>query len=436
MLRSFTLRVLLAAVLVPVAAAQPAQQPAPSDAKPQEGDKAKAAPTAAKPAPPPPPAQPAVTETIIPMMDEPTAYRVVATNSMYGTPQTVTTWRSGWKALVDEVGAAKSAQHTRTLYDLVAHTTLTWAWPNVAAGCAAGTFTGDWGDPFARESTFNGPDAKLVAEEPIRGQVAYVMEGPAGDGKAKAWVDPRSGLVLKAQLIPKGGAAQTVLEVTDVDMASPPGSVFEPPAACANAASTPPTMEEQLARLTGGKPEDFVAANVPPAAPAPTAADSTAADSTAPAPPALLSQCTVVFRVVRAGSMMPVTSGFQTAIDLTVDSHHIPAYTIGIGPEGYATFEGGGLHEVTHDFRDGALNIVNPPAQFEIDTEFGDAGAGHALIYRQCFAPQTMLVFVVKNPGRLADGGQWLWLKVPEKPAARPAVKRAAKPAVAKAKEQ
>lgn len=431
MLRSIILRAGLAATLLSAAAAQTAQQTNPPKADPPVDSKKTDSKSGQAPAKPAPPAPPAVTETIIPMMDKPTAYRIVATNAMYGSPQTVTTWRNGSRALVDEVGTAKGAQHTRTLYNLDTHTTLSWTWPNTAAGCAAGTFTGDWGDPFAPESTFNGPDSKLVAEEPIRGAVTYVMEGPAGDGKARAWVDPRSGLLLKAQLTPKGGTPQTVLEVTEVDMKPPPDSVFAQPSECANA-SAPSSADEQLTRLTGGKPDDFVSATVPPppVPVAPAAADGATPASAAPAAPAPLTACTVVFRVVRAGSMMPLTSGFQTAIDLTVNPSHLPDYMIAVGPEGYVTFEGGGLHEVTRDFRDGALRIENPPVQFEIDTEFGDAGAGHALIYRQCFAPETTLVFVVKNPGRLSDGGQWLWLKPAAKPV-RP-VARVARPVVRK----
>ncbi|HZB89646.1 MAG TPA: hypothetical protein VE291_13385 [Terracidiphilus sp.] len=437
MLRSILLGVSLAALLPAAVAAQDAAgaaQAAP-DAKPQtdaKPDAAKPGQTPAKPAPPPP-AQPA--ETIIPLEDKPTAYRIVAINSQYGTPQTVTTYRSGERVLIDEVSAAKGAQRMRTLYNLTAHTTLTWTWPNTEAGCAAGRFTGDWGDPYAPESTFNGPDSKLAAEEPIRGSMAYVMEGPVGDGMARAWIDPSSGLLLKAQLTPKGGAPQTVLEVTEVDKTPPADAVFAPPAACANAAEAPPlTAQEQLARLTGGKPGDFVAANVPPPPPPTPAVDGSAAGGTqadgggaepAPAAPALLDACTVVFRVVRAGSMMPLTSGFQTAIDLTLNGKQLPSYSIGISPEGYVTFDGGGLHEVTRDFRDGALRIEHAPAQFEIDTEFGNAGAGHALIYRQCFAPETTLVFVVKNPGRLSDGGQWLWLKsVKPTPKPAPAAKK------------
>jgi hypothetical protein len=38
-------------------------------------------------------------------------------------------------------------------------------------------------------------------------------------------------------------------------------------------------------------------------------------------------------------------------------------------------------------------------------------GSSDALIYRQCFGPQTTLVLVVKNPNQLSDGADWLWRK-------------------------
>ena len=34
-----------------------------------------------------------------------------------------------------------------------------------------------------------------------------------------------------------------------------------------------------------------------------------------------------------------------------------------------------------------------------------------ALIYRNCIAPQTVLLLVVKNPAKVTDGADWLWAK-------------------------
>lgn len=329
--------------------------------------------------------------------DAPDAYRIVATDARFGAPQTVTIDRDGSRVLVDEVAAKgdRAARHTHSLYDLAAHTRLSWSWPNPAGTCTSEPFSGDWGDPFAASAVFNGTDAKFVGMDTVHGWSANIMDGPAANGgTARAWLEVKTNLLLKAVLTPQNGAPQTAFEIATLDLTPPPESVFVVPPACAAPVAALASPDQQLARLTGGKPDDFASATEPQA---PGAGDPSA--------------CTVVFRVVRAGSLMPITSGFQAALDLAVDPNHVPEYSIGITPEGYVTFAGGQLHEVTGDFRNGALRIENAPAQFEIDTEFGNGGSGHALVYRHCYAPETVLLFVVKNPARLADGGRWLWVK-------------------------
>jgi len=119
----------------------------------------------------------------------------------------------------------------------------------------------------------------------------------------------------------------------------------------------------------------------------------------------------MLFRVVKAGSMEPIASGYQVGVDLNVATEPTPSYKIGIGANGRFTFSGGGLHEVTSLIRNGVLRIDNIPAQFELDAEFGSAGSSSANIYRQCFAPQTVLLYVIRNPANLGEGGEFLWVK-------------------------
>jgi hypothetical protein len=142
--------------------------------------------------------------------------------------------------------------------------------------------------------------------------------------------------------------------------------------------------------LTGGNPQDFAKAIYGPGS----------KDS-----------CAVLFRVVKAGSMEPILSGFQVALDLNLATEPRPSYTIGLSREGRATFSGGGLHEVTSQMRNGVLRIDNPPDHFDLETASGNGGSGSALIYKQCFAPQTVLLYVVKDPDKLSDGGEFLWVK-------------------------
>jgi hypothetical protein len=76
-----------------------------------------------------------------------------------------------------------------------------------------------------------------------------------------------------------------------------------------------------------------------------------------------------------------------------------------------ATFAGGGLHEVTSQLRNGVLRIENVSPMLYLELAFGKAGTPSAAVYRQCFAPQTVLLLVVKNPDKISVGAEWLWVK-------------------------
>ncbi len=114
---------------------------------------------------------------------------------------------------------------------------------------------------------------------------------------------------------------------------------------------------------------------------------------------------------VRAGSMEPMTTGFQVAVDLTVDLDHPASYKMGAGPGGKATFAGGGLKDLTSQLRNGVLRIDNAPEKFDVETAYSTGEFNGVLIYRQCFGPQTVLLHVVNDPAKLSDGGYWLWVK-------------------------
>jgi len=116
----------------------------------------------------------------------------------------------------------------------------------------------------------------------------------------------------------------------------------------------------------------------------------------------------VVLRVLRAGSMTPITSGFQVAIDPTYDQDHPPSYDFGVHTDGSQTYSGGGVREITSQIHNGMVRIDNPPPYFNFDVNVykpGSAG-GMGLIYRQCFAPTTVLLYIAKD-----SGGDYLWVK-------------------------
>jgi hypothetical protein len=329
----------------------------------------------------------------------PDAYSVTQVNSMMGPAVTMQVYRDGSKALVEQSYLTQSggqSSHTRTLYDLQAHETYSWDASNAGVSCARGTFSGDWGDPLALAAELSADLAKQhpnqIGAETLNGISTKVMEAETPDGKAKAWVDEKSGLMIKLVMIPKAGQPQTLIEVKQLTLAKPAASYFALPPACAGVAKTPhaPIEAELIAADTGGNAADFANAIMPP-----PSKDS----------------CAVLLKVVRAGSMEAVTSGFQVAIDTNVDLEHPAHYVMGAGAGGRSTFSGGGLHEVTAQLRDGTLRIENVPPHFDLELAFGKAGYSSALIYRQCFAPQTTLLLVIKNLDMLSDGARWLWVK-------------------------
>ena len=326
----------------------------------------------------------------------PAAYTVTVTNSIFGPGERTTIYRMGSKVLVDQVSEASAADpkaaHIRGLFDLETHRNLSWSWPDSSAGCSNGSFSGDWGDPFGNVDALAGQATKQVGTEMLHGFAARIMEASDQGNTLRAWVDTKTGLVLKAQLTQQGAPPRTILEVVSANFVPPPASVFAVPAVCAAAAATPPplTEEEKIAALTGGNPQDFVKAIYGPGS---------------------KNSCTVLSRVVKAGSMEPILSGFQVAVDLNLANEPQPSYTIGLSREGRATFSGGGLYEVTSQMRNGVLRIDGAPDHFDLETAFGNGGSGSALIYKQCFAPQTMLLYVIKNPDKLSDGGEFLWVK-------------------------
>lgn len=329
----------------------------------------------------------------------PTTYTIYETNAMFGPTMIVKVYRNGSKALVDSRSGpdwpGPKPMHTRALYDLKKQQSLTWDLNDSSVPCGSSNFSGSWGDPFEDSAgllaDLNKQNLRQVTTQTFNGIPAKILEADGPDGKTRVWVDTKYGLLLKVQLTPPSRAPRTILEVTNVSYFAP-APLFAVPANCAAAAAAPrvPTEAEKIAALTGGNAQDFVKAIYGPGS---------------------RNSCSMLFRVVKAGSMKPIANGYQVGVDLNVATEAAPGYKIGMGANGRATFSGGGLHEVTSQIRNGVLRIDNIPAQFELDAEFGTAGSSSANIYRQCFAPQTVLLFVVRNPANIGEDGEFLWVK-------------------------
>lgn len=175
-----------------------------------------------------------------------------------------------------------------------------------------------------------------------------------------------------------------MLEVTQFILGVPPTAMLALPAPCG--AHSSETQNLHLTALPGGAKNAIM-------------------------PPPSAKSCTALLRVVPAGKITPLTAGYQVAIDRAVDPDRPASYTVGLAADGHANFSGGGLREETASIRDGILRIDDMPQQIHVELCFGKGGCASALIYRQCSAPESVLLFAVTNPSRISDGGQWLWVK-------------------------
>jgi hypothetical protein len=316
----------------------------------------------------------------------PTSYTIAQTTRMIPGGDVII-YRSGSKVVV-------SRGITKTFYDLNTHRSFSW---NTAFGnCGSGTFTGDWGDPFAESKgiadELTQRHAKPAGTETIAAIPAsvYVLETEAD--KIKAWFDPKTGLLLKSWIMGRDGARQTMLEVTSVKYGEPPAAELAMHPSCAGVAGTPPppTEEQRIEKATGESARNFSQAMMPPAS---------------------SHSCTVLVKVCRAGSMEQLTSGFQAAVDRNVDYNHPPHYVTGINQEGHSRFSGGSIQDMTPQVRNGVLRIDNAPERFHIDVVFTHGATASVEAYRQCANPQTVLMLVVSDPEQTNLGADWLWVK-------------------------
>ena len=340
----------------------------------------------------------------------PQAYSITEVNAMFGPPGfTREIYRDGFKVLIDQTmppsHPGSKGMHTRTLYDLKAHSSYTWDLLNPNVPCGGAVFEGDggWEDPFVFAHKTAGEIAtanpKVVGTEAVNGLTAKVLELSTPEMKAKLWLDQTHRLIVKMQMASGGGPYETRYEIKKADFSAPPPSLFALPKACAKTAAEPlPLTESQrIERATGGRAVDFANAIEPPLT----------------APP--LNACTVLLRVIRAGTGEPVKSGFQVGLDTTSGQNNEKS-EFGVGTDGRIHFLKGPFREVTDQIRDGILRIPNAPEQFNVYVHMiGDNGGGSALIYRQCWRPETVLLLAVDpekpKPGEAPKPSDWLWAK-------------------------
>ena len=320
----------------------------------------------------------------------PTTYTITSTMNAPSSG-TMTVYRSGSMALIEY---NRPTGRSRTLYDLAAMTTTSWDPSSATPSCGTGTFSGDWGDPFALTAQVSDGitkgDLKPAGTETLNGIATKVYAGTTNGSNVKVWFDEADALAIRAT-VSMGGTSMTLADIQKVSLTAPPASLFTLPAGCAGAkpALTP---AQAIAAKTGDSGDNFVEAIYGPGS---------------------KNSCSIMIRVVAAKTMAPVTRRWQAAIDTTYNVDSPPKYTFGVGNDGTSTFSGGGLHEITSQIRNDMLQIDNPPAYFELSLNVVQPGhgAGDALIYRQCFAPVTMLYYVLTDPNDPGKGGDFLYAK-------------------------
>lgn len=233
-------------------------------------------------------------------------------------------------------------------------------------------------------------DMKPAGTDTVAGIPTEIYAGGAGGSSLKAWFDSKDGLVLRAVATMPNGTTTTVVDISAVSLAPPPASLFVLPAVCADV-KLPPAVASQIADETGDDPANYVSGSHGPGS----------TDS-----------CNVVLRVLQAKTMTPITK-IQVAIDTSYNQVSPPHYDFGVRNDGSQTYSGGNVHEITSKVHDGEVSLGTPPAYFMLGVNIirPGRGGGLGLVYRQCFAPTTALLYIVKDLNQPTESADVLWVK-------------------------
>ena len=182
----------------------------------------------------------------------------------------------------------------------------------------------------------------------------FVMEGSTA--KSKVWIDSKYGLILQILMAQPSGPPKMALDTT-LTVGPPAANAFALPARPARPCRRRTTASSAI---TGGPASDYAFAN-----------KGTASDG----------GCLILFHVFRAGSMTPVTSGFE----VFMDGKPVP-------------------------LQNGLARLLNAPKEFNLDVRVPNGGATGPIV-RQCSAPQTTLLLLAKNWENIGEGADWVWVK-------------------------
>lgn len=327
----------------------------------------------------------------------PISYTVIQAGSIPGA-QTII-YRSGSKALIVNsmpAQGATPASNTYSLYDFAAGKNWTWNPDVKEVGCSIGSFSGDWGDPFGDTaeilSDISKGQYKSAGTATMNGFATETYTGSESGANIKIWLDRKDGLIIRAEASMLGGQPMVTTNITKVSLAPPPMSLMNLPPICAGV-KAPPTPTELMADETGDDGANYVNGGTGPGS---------------------KNSCSVVLRTVEARTMKSIAH-IQVAIDTQYnqDDPTPPHYVFGVGNDGTSTYAGGHVREITSAVHNGAVSLGTPPPYFMLGVNLIRPGHGAdlGLVYRQCFAPKQVLLYVVKDYGQSDESGDYLWVK-------------------------
>ena len=331
----------------------------------------------------------------------PKQYTLTQVSALFGAPMTMTIYRDGDVAVFDHADTG-----TRGYNDLAHGRSFSWNVKEAAPECGMAQFSGDWGDPFGPGLTdeltkLHTKEAGAEVVNGIHTKVIEVDNPQAGLPKYKMWLDTTYGEAVKLTGPGASGAVATLTEIKSLTIGKPPAAVFEMPASCKKLAAQPPppTEAEQIAALTGAPAGKYIKSES--------------------AGPASKETCAVLFSLVKPKTLAPVTAPFRIGVDAAgIDLNNPPHYITGEAGKPY--FQGGGLHEVTQDYKNGTLRLESVPPVFYMELSWDVHGAGGAvtggsggtaMLYRQCNGKSTARLLLVADPEKPGETSAWVWEK-------------------------
>ncbi len=267
-------------------------------------------------------------------------------------------------------------------------------------------FSGDWGDSFGPGLTdeLTKLHTKEVGAEVVNGihtKVIEVDNPQAGLPNYKMWLDTSYGEAVKlaGPMRPERWRRSPRSRASRLESRRPRCSRCPRRGRKPAAQPPPPTEAKQVAALTrrAGRQVHQVGERGP----------------------GLEGVLRGAVPLVKPKTLAPVTTPFRVGVDAAgIYLEHPPHYIT--GGTGKPYFQGGGLHEVTKDYKNGVLRIESAPPVFYLELSWdvhGAAGrspegaAAPPMLYRQCNGKSAARLLLVADPEKPGEPSAWVWEK-------------------------